>query len=139
MRDPGPQPPARPLDARAGVCRAVGLPATSTGPAAIHAADYLSESLGFVLGKRVGAPAGTTLVLEIPGHPAYGFEVGDDGGGCLLARAARRPDGPHRAPTARRSSCSPAACRARPTPGAVRLEGDTALGEQVVASMAVTP
>ena len=84
-------------------------PATSTAPPRSTRPTTSRESMGFVLGKRVGAPAGTTLVLRGHRPPGRGFEVGDDGRGRPLDRGAGRPDRPDRAPTARRSCCSPAA------------------------------
>ncbi len=130
----------RPLDLwmhEQDVRRAVGRPGNLDGPAAIHSADYLSESLGFVLGKRVAAPAGTTLVVEIAGHPTRGYVVGDDGRGRPLDAA---PDqATVRITTDRESFVLLAGGRREPGPAAVQLAGDTALGTQVLAAMAVTP
>ena len=44
------------------VRRAVGRPGGLDSAPARHTADYLAESLGYVLGKKVGAPVGTSLV-----------------------------------------------------------------------------
>ncbi|WP_432478204.1 maleylpyruvate isomerase family mycothiol-dependent enzyme [Nocardioides sp. GXQ0305] len=129
----------RPLDVwlhEQDVRRAVGRPGNLDGPGAIHTADYLAESLGFVLGKRVGAPAGTTLVLQLAGHPAYGFEVGDDGRGRPVAPPA---DPTVQLTTDRETFVLLAAGRREARPGAVQVEGDAALAEQVLASLAVTP
>lgn len=129
----------RPLDVwlhEQDVRRATGRPGNLDGPAAVHTADYLAESLGFVLGKRVGAPAGTTLVLEVADHPVRGFEVGDDGRG----RAVEPPSDPTvRMATDRETFVLLAAGRREPEPGAVRITGDEALGRAVLAGMAVTP
>jgi len=130
----------RPLDVwlhEQDVRRALGRPGNLDGAAAIHTADYLAESLGYVLGKRVGAPAGTTLVLTMAGHPAYGFQVGDDGRGRGLADPPADP--PVHIDTDRESFVLLAGGRRTPDAGRVRLAGDTALAERVLASMAVTP
>ena len=130
----------RPLDVwlhEQDVRRAVGRPGNLDGPGAVHTADYLAESMGFVLGKRVGAPAGTTLVLEVAGHPVRGYEVGDDGRGRPLPAPPADPT--VRIGTDRETFVLLAGGRRTPGAGAVRLEGDAALGEQVLASMAVTP
>ncbi len=130
----------RPLDVwfhEQDVRRAVGRPGNLDGPAAIHAAGYLAESMGFVLGKRVGAPPGTTLLLQLAGHPPYGFEVGDDGRGRPLPDCPADPT--VRISTDRESFLVLAGGRRDPEPGSVAVAGDTALGEQVLASMAVTP
>jgi uncharacterized protein (TIGR03083 family) len=130
----------RPLDVwlhEQDVRRALGRPGNTDGPAAVHTADYLAESMGYVLAKRVGAPAGTTLVLEVAGHPARGFAVGDDGRGRALAEAP--PDPTVRLATDRESFVLLAAGRREPQPGAVRVEGEAGLGERVLGAMAVTP
>jgi len=130
----------RPLDVwlhEQDVRRAVGRPGNLDSPAAVHTADYLAESMGFVLGKRAGAPAGATLVLEIAGHPAYGFEVGDDGRGRPTAQPPADPT--VRITTDRETFVLLAAGRRRPEPGRAQVEGDTDLGERVLAAMAVTP
>ena len=130
----------RPLDVwlhEQDVRRAVGRPGNTDGPAAVHTADYLAEGLGYVLAKRVGAPAGTTLVLEVTGHQPVGFEVGDDGRGRPLAELPATPT--VRLATDRETFVLLAAGRRTPSDGAARVEGDTRLAEQVLAAMAVTP
>lgn len=130
----------RPLDVwmhEQDVRRAVSLPGGIDSPGAQHTADYLTETLGYVLGKRVGAPAGTTAVLEVDGSPAMAAEVGDDG------RGRRLPDVPP-APTVRlamdRESFIVAAGGRRPVaPESVRIEGDQELGERVLANLGTTP
>ncbi len=72
----------RPLDVwmhEQDVRRAVGLPGGLDSAPARHTADYLTESLDLVVGKRVGPAAGTTVVIEVTGSPAYAVTVGDDG------------------------------------------------------------
>lgn len=130
----------RPLDVwmhEQDVRRAVGRPGNLDGPAGIHTADHLAESLGYVLARKAGAPAGSTAVLEIDGHAPYAFTV--DGGG----RGERLPDEPAD-PTVRISmSRAPfieiAGGRRTPESGAVRIEGDPDLGQRLVDGLAVTP
>ena len=118
------------------VRRAFGRPGNLDGPAAIHTADYLAESLGFVVGKRVGAPAGTTVVLEIAGHAPTAVEVGDDG----RARPVEVPADPTACLAMDRESfILLAGGRRRPEPGAVAVSGDAELGARVVEGLAVTP
>jgi uncharacterized protein (TIGR03083 family) len=129
----------RPLDLwmhEQDVRRALGRPGNLDGPAAIHTADYLAESLGFVVGKRVGAPAGTTVVLEVAGHAPTAVEVGDDGRARPVAVPAD--------PTAclamdRESFILLAGGRRTPEPGAVGVSGDTGLAGRVLEGLAVTP
>jgi uncharacterized protein (TIGR03083 family) len=129
----------RPLDVwmhEQDVRRAVGRPGNMDSAAARHTAEYLAEGLGFVLGKRVGAPAGTSLVLDMEGSAPFAVQIGDDGRG--------RPVDPPSAPTVtlhmdRESFIRLAGGRCDPEPGRVRVDGDQELGARVLASMATTP
>lgn len=130
----------RPLDIflhEQDIRRAVGRPGNLDSPGAVHTTDYLAESFGFVLAKKVGAPVGTTAVLEIAGHAPYAFAVGDDGRGRRLDAV---PDQPTvRVSTDRESFLVLAGGRRDAEPTRVSIAGDAALGAQLVASMATTP
>jgi uncharacterized protein (TIGR03083 family) len=130
----------RPLDVwmhEQDVRRAVGMPGGMDSPAAQHTADYLAESLGMVLAKRVGAPAGTTVVLELEGSDPVAFGVNESRRGERLARV---PDDPSvRLTMDRESFILLAGGRRAPEPGAIRVEGDERLGTQVIDTLAVTP
>lgn len=74
----------RPLDVwfhEQDIRRAVGLATTPESEAAQHTADYLTESLGYVVGKRAAAPAGATVVLEVAGSTPVTVEVDESGRG----------------------------------------------------------
>jgi uncharacterized protein (TIGR03083 family) len=130
----------RPLDVwmhEQDVRRATGRPGGVDSPAAVHTADYLAESLGYVLAKRVGAPAGTTAVLEVAGHRPRAFGVGESGRGESLAEV---PDEPTvRIRTDRESFILLSGGRRAPDAGAVEVTGDADLGRRVVDTLAVTP
>jgi len=129
----------RPLDVwmhEQDVRRAVGRPGHMNSEPARHTADYLAESLGFVLGKKVGAPTGTSLVLDMAGSEPFAFEIDENGRGRRVPAPA--------APTAtlhmdRESFIRLAGGRCAAEPGRVTVAGDQALGEQVLASLAITP
>ncbi|RYP85346.1 maleylpyruvate isomerase family mycothiol-dependent enzyme [Nocardioides guangzhouensis] len=127
----------RPLDVwmhEQDVRRAVGLPGGLDSVAAQHTADYLVESLGLVVGKRVAPPAGTTVVLDVAGSAPYAVRVGDDG------RA--RPVDPPAHPTVRirldREDFVVVA-GGRRAPTRAEVTGDEELGRAVLDSFAVTP
>ncbi|MGB0100352.1 MAG: maleylpyruvate isomerase family mycothiol-dependent enzyme, partial [Nocardioides sp.] len=130
----------RPLDVwmhEQDVRRAVDRPGGMDSPAARHAAEYLAESLGYVLAKRVGAPAGTSAVLEMEGSAAYAFAVNDAGRGERLDDA---PDDPTvRLLMDRESFIRLAGGRCAAEPGTVRVEGDPGLGERLLEALATTP
>jgi uncharacterized protein (TIGR03083 family) len=129
----------RPLDVwmhEQDVRRAVGRPGNMDSPQARHTAEYLAESLGYVLGKKVGAPAGTSLVLDMEGSAPRAFEIDDNGRG--------RPVDPPAEPTVtlhmdRESFIRLAGGRCAAEPGKVTVEGDQGLGERVLTSLATTP
>jgi uncharacterized protein (TIGR03083 family) len=133
----------RPLDVwmhEQDVRRAVGRPGGLDGPAAQHTADYLLESMGFVLAKRVGAPAGTTLVVEVEGSAPAAFVVNEQGRGERLDA----PPAAHDAPTAtlrmdRETFVVLAGGRRPDAAERVAVEGDEALAQQVLTQMATTP
>ncbi|MCW2738189.1 maleylpyruvate isomerase family mycothiol-dependent enzyme [Nocardioides sp.] len=130
----------RPLDVwmhEQDVRRALGMPGNLDSAPAIHSADYLMESLPFIVGKRVQAPAGSVVRLEVAGHAPVAAVVGEDGRG----RTATPDDG---APTVtlamdRETFVVLAGGRRPADPGAVEVTGDGELGARVLAAMGVTP
>ena len=130
----------RPLDIwmhEQDVRRAVGRPGGIDTVPARHTAEYLAESLGFVLGKKVGAPTGTSLVLEMEGSAPYSFVINDAGRGERLAEPPADPTVTLRMD--RESFIRLAGGRREAEPGAVTLEGDQDLAARVMASLATTP
>ena len=130
----------RPLDVwmhEQDVRRAVGRAGGMDSRAAQHTADYLVEAFGFVLAKKVAAPAGTTAVLSVAGSDPVAFTVNDAGRGERLAELPT-------APTVslamdRETFIVLAGGRRAPAVGAVTLGGDPELGRRVVEAMATTP
>ena len=130
----------RPLDVwmhEQDVRRALDMPGNLDSAPALHAADYLMESLPYVVAKRAQAPAGSVVRLEVAGHKPVTAVVGEDGRG--------RPGTPDDAePTVtlerdRETFVLLAGGRRAAEPGDVRMSGDAALGERVLAAMGVTP
>lgn len=129
----------RPLDVwmhEQDIRRAINRPGGYDSPAAVHTMKVLGSSLPMVLGKRVGAPVGTSVLVNVPDAGlSFGARVGEDG------RAERViPE----APTAT-LILSPqdfiVLVGGRRTPDAVdaAVEGDATLAHAVMAAMAVTP
>ncbi len=130
----------RPLDVwmhEQDIRRAVDRPGGMDSPAAVHTADYLAESLGMVLGKRAGAPSGTTAVLRVTGHEPRAFAVDEGGRGVPLPQL---PDAPNvELAMDRETFIVLAGGRRTPDPAAVLITGDEALGRTLLERLAVTP
>ena len=130
----------RPLDIwmhEQDVRRAVGRPGGMDTVPARHTAEYLAESLGYVLAKKVGAPAGTTLVLEMAGSEPFAFTVNDAGRGERLPEAPVEPT--VRLRMDRESFIRLAGGRCDAEPGGLTVEGDQDLGRRIVSLLATTP
>jgi uncharacterized protein (TIGR03083 family) len=119
--------------------RAVGRPGGFDSPAAAHTVAVFGRGLGYVVGKRVAPPVGTTVVLDVTGpHPVHAaVMVGDDG------RAIPLPSDPVTATVTLRLDLESylvlSGGRRRPSDVPVAVEGDQQLGARVLASMALTP
>ena len=129
----------RPLDVwmhEQDVRRAVGRPGNLDSAPARHTAEYLAESLGYVLGKKVGAPVGTSLVLDMEGSAPFAFEIDENGRGQRVPAPASPTVTLH---MDRESFIRLAGGRCAAEPGHVTVDGDQQLGESVLASLATTP
>lgn len=131
----------RPLDVwmhEQDVRRAVGRPGGLDSPAAAHVVDYLSESLGYVLAKRLKEAPGTALVVHVEGHEPVTARVNDDGRGAVVPGAA---DDAAATLVLDRETFILAAGGRRPVAldAARKVEGDEALAARVLEALAVTP
>ena len=114
------------------------MPGNLDSAAAIHTADYLMESLPYVVGKRAQAPVGHRRTPR-GGRPRAGDRRRRARTGAVVA-----PRPTTASPTVTlamdRETFVVLAGGRRPAAAAdVRLTGDTELGERVVASLGVTP
>lgn len=127
----------RPLDVwmhEQDIRRALDLPGGFDSPAARHVINVFAQSLRMVLGKRVAAPAGSTVALVLDG-------MGQ------ISSATVRPDGRAYTSYGERPTVtitmSPedyvVAAGGRRPPSNVTFEGDADLGQRVVDNLAVTP
>ncbi|WP_354641525.1 maleylpyruvate isomerase family mycothiol-dependent enzyme [Kitasatospora camelliae] len=121
--------------------RAVGLPGNLGSPAAQVTRDYLLEGLPRVVARLAGAPAGTTVALDVTGPLEFLRTVRVDANG----RGAME-ESVHLAPdlqlsmdweTYVRLACG----RVRPeaVAGRLRVDGDGELAARVLAHFALTP
>ncbi|MGA8845326.1 MAG: maleylpyruvate isomerase family mycothiol-dependent enzyme [Nocardioides sp.] len=133
----------RPLDIwmhEQDVRRAADRPGNLDSPAARHTASYLADSLGYVLAKRVGAPSGTTAVLEIEGQDPVAFTVNAAGRGERIDAAAVISAGATVTLRCDRESFIVlAGGRRLPDTVPVTVDGDVSLGRRILAALATTP
>jgi uncharacterized protein (TIGR03083 family) len=119
--------------------RATNRPGGLDSPAAAWVAQVFARSLAFVLGKKVGAPAGTTVVLRIGGAQPLELsaEVGADGRG---ARLDVPPSDPTTAVAIDFEAWALLAGGRRSVDDvAAQVEGDADLGRRLLENLAVTP
>jgi uncharacterized protein (TIGR03083 family) len=112
--------------------RAVGRPGHVEGPAADQAVQYYLGRMPYVVGKKAGAPDGTTVVFEIPGN-VRAVEVVDGRG----RQAASVPDSPTAVLRMDPATFGALAAGRAASPDGVELEGDTDLAERVATNMNV--
>jgi uncharacterized protein (TIGR03083 family) len=108
-------------------------------PAAAWVAEVFTRSLPFVLGKKVGAPAGTTVVLRVTGRHVRELTVavGSDGRGALLGVP---PADPTATLTMDFETWTLLAGGRRPVDAVdVAISGDDQLGRRLLDNLAVTP
>jgi len=119
--------------------RATGRPGGLESRGAQHVLAVFTKSLSYVLGKKAGAPAGTSVAVDVTGANAVTLAaaVGDDGRGVLL------PDAPVD-PTVRISLDFEAFIilsggRRAASQVDFKLDGDETLGRAILDNLAVTP
>src|SRR6478735_12293188 len=117
--------------------RAVDRPGGMDSVAARHTAEYLAESFGFVLAKRVGAEPGTTALLELEGSEPFAFAVNDARRGERLA--APPSDATVTLRMDREAFIRLAGGRCQPEPGTYAVVGDAELAGRMVEAMATPP
>lgn len=118
--------------------RAVERPGDMDRPGARHTVAVFARGLGYVVGKRVGPPPGTTVVLDVTGvHPVHlALEV-DDSGRAVPVTDVAGPTASLRMPL--ESFVVLAGGRRTPADVPLEVAGDEELGHAILAAMAVTP
>lgn len=117
------------------VRRAVGQPGNRSGPVADSAIARFVPAMAFVVGKKVGAPDGTSVAFDLTGDSGRRIDVVVDGGRASVAQ------GPNESPTTKLTMeaetwwCLSMGRLDGPTArqqGLVKIDGDRELGERVV-------
>lgn len=109
--------------------RALGRPGGFDGPGADIALGRLSGGLGYVVGKKAGAPDGTTVVVDVDGYRTLPVTV--EGGRGRLAEEVPEDADVTLSMDAETFLCL-ATGRVDPAEAAVEVEGDAQLGQRVL-------
>lgn len=121
--------------------RAVDLEGHLEGPAVDVALGHFTSALGFVVGKKAGAPQGTSVVFEVDGPRSRRYGVVVDGRAQLVDPAPDDPTVTISLPLTSFIALGGGrwdAATARAA-GNLEISGDVDLGERILANMGFTP
>jgi uncharacterized protein (TIGR03083 family) len=118
---------------------AVGRPGHETGPSAERAVDQIAGALGYLVGKRAGAPEGAAVTVELTGPVCRELHVVVDG----RARVVDALDRPATTTIRLSSRLFVRLAGGRVDPAGylaeVGITGDAELGRRVVGNLNFTP
>lgn len=121
--------------------RAVGRPGHLTGPAAEAAVDRITSGFGFVVGKRVAPPDGTTVVVRLsaPLARTLAVEVVDGRARPVEAPAQPTVTVETTGETYARLAAGRLDGASALADGLVKISGDDAIGRSLVTQLNTTP
>jgi uncharacterized protein (TIGR03083 family) len=115
---------------------AVGRPGHGAGPAAEQAIDEIERALGYVIGKRAGAPDASSVTIDLIGPVFRSIHVVVDGRAAVVAALPDTADVTIRLGS---DTFAALACgRVDPAEAAVAIEGDEELGQRITTNLAFT-
>jgi uncharacterized protein (TIGR03083 family) len=117
--------------------RAVGRPGDLDSPVATLALERIVSPMPYIVAKKAGAPEGATVVFDLSGPLARRIAITVDGGRARFADAAEEATTTIAMDTETfaRLGCGRMDGATAIESGAVRLDGDQALGRRVVEAM----
>jgi uncharacterized protein (TIGR03083 family) len=121
--------------------RAVGREGHLDGPAVDMALEHFSTALGFVVGKKAGAPQGSSVVFDLDGPTPRRYAVAVEGRAQLVDPPPEDPTVTIALPLTTFVALGGGrwdADEARAA-GGLTVTGDTELGDRVLANMGFTP
>jgi uncharacterized protein (TIGR03083 family) len=121
--------------------RAVGRDGHLDGPVVDAALDHFTTALGFVVGKKAGAPQGSSVVFDVDGPTRRRYGVVVDGRAQLVDPAPDDPTVTIVLPLTSFVALGGGRWNAEEAraAGGLEIDGDTELGERVLANMGFTP
>jgi uncharacterized protein (TIGR03083 family) len=117
---------------------ALERPGHLRGPAVEVALDELGASLGFVVGKRAGAPDGSAVRIEVTGPTERTYDVAVDGRAALVDDLDREPDVTLRVPLPVFIALAAGREGADPADPTIAVIGDETLGCRILENLPYT-
>ncbi|MHB1445627.1 MAG: maleylpyruvate isomerase family mycothiol-dependent enzyme [Acidimicrobiales bacterium] len=117
---------------------ALGRPGHQSGPCAEQSLDEVGRALGYIVGKKAGAPQGASVTIALHGPTSRSLHVSVNGRAAVVPHL----DGPAtavvRMPFGLFMATASGRVPADPASGEVVIEGDAELGARVVSSLNFT-
>ena len=117
---------------------ALNRPGQLSGPAAEQSLDEVARALGFIVGKKAGAPQGSSVEIEVTGPTARRLFVSVEGRATVVEHLAGEPTAKVKMPFDLFVPMASGRVPPDPTAAGVELSGDTDLAARVVASLNFT-
>ncbi|HVA43409.1 MAG TPA: maleylpyruvate isomerase family mycothiol-dependent enzyme [Acidimicrobiales bacterium] len=118
--------------------QALGRPGHQSGPCAELSLDEVAGALGYIVGKKAGAPSGASVTIELDGPTRRSLHVSVDGRAAVVPSLAGPATAVVRMPFGLFMAMASGRVPADPTAGEVAIEGDAELGARVVSSLNFT-
>src|SRR5690606_15385081 len=117
---------------------AVGVPGNDDGPAAVEALEEIVRALGYIVGKRGGAPEGSAVTVLLTGPLERVLHVAVDGRAQVVDALDRPADVTISLDSRTFMRLAGGRVEARSVLDHIHLEGDVDLGSQIVGHLAYT-
>lgn len=116
----------------------LGRPGHESGPAVELALDEMQGAMGFVVGKRAGAPEGSAVTFDLMGESGRKVHVAVDGRAAIVSDLGRPATTTLTMPVGIFTRLGGGRTTATAVAEQVRVTGDEALGTAVLANLAYT-
>jgi len=117
---------------------ALDRPGHDSGPCAEQSLDEVVRALGYIVGKKAGAPPGTSVSIELEGPTRRSLHVSVDGRATVVPALDGPPTALIRMPFGAFMAMASGRVPADPDASGVAIEGDSDLGRRVVSSLNFT-
>jgi uncharacterized protein (TIGR03083 family) len=117
---------------------AVGRPGHESGPAVETVLDEMSTALGYVVGKQAGAPAGSRITFELTGDSGRTIHVEVGERAAVVDELGGAPTVTITMPTGVFTRLAAGRMAVDAVRDLITIDGDTELGERILANLTYT-